>query len=169
MCSKEWGRPSREQIWLLFIIAATCHGDEGADLGSTKMRANRLVIGALFPVFLCIAHSPKPVRILIAKLFRGPSPLATEATFHNFALVASGGRFSGIKSFPNPGKWCNGFIFFTPTDHADDADLRWRSHYSHSRLIPHLNLLRCVFTLLSNSKTIQNFSQPCSPAALISN
>lgn len=74
MCSKEWGIPSREQIWLLFIITSTRHGDRGADLRSTKMRANRLVIRALFPELSCIPRSPKPAWILIAERFRGPSP-----------------------------------------------------------------------------------------------
>lgn len=72
MCSKEWGRPPREQIWLLFIITATRHGDGGADPGS-KMRANRLVIGPLFPVLSCITCSPKPAWILIAEWLVSPS------------------------------------------------------------------------------------------------
>lgn len=101
MCSQERGRPSREQIWLLFIITATRHGDGGADLGSTKMRANMLVIGALFPALSCI---PKPAWILIAEQFWGPSPLATKAAFHDFAWVAGGGQVSGTQEpFPNPG------------------------------------------------------------------
>lgn len=104
MCSKEWGRPSREQIWLLFIITAARHGDGGADLRSATMRANRLVIGALFSLLSCIARSPEPAWILIAERFWSPSPLATEVTFHNFARVASGWQLSGTQeSFPNPG------------------------------------------------------------------
>lgn len=80
------------------------------------MQANKLVIGALFPVLSCIARSPNPAWILIAERFHSPSPLATKAIFHIFALVASGGQMSGTReSFPNPGM---------PTDHTADADLR---------------------------------------------
>lgn len=44
-----------------------------------------------------------------------------------------------------------------PTDHAADADLRWCSHYSNTRLIPHPSLLWCVFTVLC--RKLQNYSE----------
>lgn len=150
MCSKEWGRPSREQIWLLFIITATRHGNGGGLISvSMKMRANRLVIWALFPVLSCVIRSPKTSWILIAS----KSPVATGATLRSWLAVHR--QLSGMqKSFPNPGNASKAVVPLCPPTTLPMLI------YAN---IPATGLLQRVFTVLC--RRLQNYSE-CFPKPL---